>query len=120
MITGLIASVIFGLLIPYVGVPFLTFALFGIAFAIATPAIASLPAEILSPANRAPGFGIYYIWFYAGSALLPPIGGFLKDLTATATTTVLFSASMMFASLCLLGLLRWEQARRRPFSRRKR
>ena len=113
MIMGLIASVIFGLLIPFVGFPFLTFALFGIAFAIATPAIASLPAEILSPASRAPGFGIYYIWFYAGSALLPPVGGFLKDLTATATTTVLFSASMMFASLCLLGLLRWEQARRR-------
>ena len=112
MIVGLIGSVVFGLAIPFVGVPSVTFALFGIAFAIATPAIASLPAGILRPDNRAPGFGIYYIWYYAGSALLPPVGGLLKDVTGTATATVLFSASMMFASLCLLGLLRWEQARR--------
>jgi predicted MFS family arabinose efflux permease len=113
MIVGLVGSVIFGLAIPFAAVPSLTFALFGIAFAIATPAIASLPAEILRPDNRASGFGIYYIWYYAGSALLPPIGGLLKDTTGTATTTVLFSVSMMFASLCLLGMLRWEQARRR-------
>ena len=51
--------VTFGLIIPFVGVPYLTFALFGIAFAIATPAIASLPAEILRPDSRASGFGIY-------------------------------------------------------------
>jgi predicted MFS family arabinose efflux permease len=113
MIVGLVGSVILGLAIPFAAVPTLTFALFGIAFAIATPAIASLPAEILRPDNRASGFGIYYIWYYVGSALLPPIGGLLKDSTGTATTTVFFSVSMMFASLCLLGLLRWEQARRR-------
>jgi predicted MFS family arabinose efflux permease len=113
MIVGLIGSVIFGLTIPFAAFSSLTFALFGIAFAIATPAIASLPAEILRPDNRASGFGIYYIWFYAGSALVPPIGGLLKDSTGTATSTVLFAVSMMFASLCLLGLLRWEQARRR-------
>lgn len=112
MIVGLVGSVIFGLAIPFVGFPALTFALFGIAFAIATPAIASLPAEILRPDNRASGFGIYYIWYYAGSALLPPLGGLLKDASGTATSTVLLSASMMFASLCLLALLRWEQARR--------
>jgi MFS family permease len=112
MVVGLIGSVIFGLAIPFVAVPTLTFALFGIAFALATPAIASLPAEILRPENRASGFGIYYIWYYAGSALLPPIGGLLKDATGTATTTVLFSVSMMFVSLLLLGLLRWEQVRR--------
>jgi predicted MFS family arabinose efflux permease len=113
MIVGLSGSVIAGLAMPFVGAAFLTFALFGIAFAIATPVIATLPAEILRPENRARGFGVYYIWYYAGSALLAPVGGMLRDTTGTATTTVLFSASMMFVSLCLLGLLRWEQARRR-------
>ena len=111
MVTGLIGSVIFGLAIPFMGGPSLMFALFGVAFAIATPAIASLPAEILRSDNRATGFGIYYIWYYAGSAVLPPVGGLLKDATGTATAAVLFSASMMFGSLCLLGLLRSEQAR---------
>ena len=87
-----------GLAIPFMGGPSLTFALFGVAFAIATPAIASLPAEILRPDDRATGFGIYYIWYYAGSAVLPPVGGLLKDATGTATAAVLFSASMMFAA----------------------
>ena len=91
-------SVIFGLARPLVGGPSLMFALFGIAFAIATPAIVSLPAQILRPCNRATGFGIYYIWYYAGSAPLPPVGGFLKDVTGTATAAVLFSASMMFGT----------------------
>jgi hypothetical protein len=50
--------------------------------------------------------------YYAGSALLPPLAGLLKDATGTATSTVLLSASMMFASLCLLALLRWEQVRK--------
>jgi len=98
MITGLMGSVIFGLARPLVGGPSLMFALFGIAFAIATPAIVSLPAQILRPCNRATGFGIYYIWYYAGSAPLPPVGGFLKDVTGTATAAVLFSASMMFGT----------------------
>ena len=35
MMVGLVGSVIFGLAIPFVGIPALTFALFGIAFAIA-------------------------------------------------------------------------------------
>lgn len=116
MIVGLIGSVVFGLAIPFFNVPSVTFALFGVAFAVATPAIASLPAGILRPDNRATGFGIYYIWYYAGSALLPPVGGLLKDTTGTATTSVLFSVSMMFVSLCLLGLLRWEQTRRQSGS----
>jgi len=111
MNTGLIGSVIFGLMIPFVDAPHLTFASFGIAFAIATPVIASLPAQILHPDNRAPGFGVYYIWYYAGSAILPPAAGYLRDITGTATASVLFAASMMFISLCLLGLLRRQQVK---------
>src|SRR5262249_30357848 len=66
MVAGLVGTVVFGLLIPALGAPYLTFALFGIAFALATPVIATLASEALRPENRAAGFGIYYLWYYAG------------------------------------------------------
>src|SRR5262249_22929681 len=55
MVAGLAVSVAVGILIPFVPGPLLAFALFGIAFAAATPVIASLPAEVLEPRNRGPG-----------------------------------------------------------------
>jgi predicted MFS family arabinose efflux permease len=73
--------------------------------------IASLPAEIMRPENRGPGFGIYYLWYYAGSALTPAVGGLLRDFSGTTQASVLFAVAMMFASLCLLGMLRREQVR---------
>ena len=102
---------IVGGFIPYTGLPILTFALFGICCAVATPVVASLPAEVLEPENRGPGLGIYYIWYYAGSAFLPVIGGLLRDTTGISATSLLFAAAMMFASLALLGLFRFEQKR---------
>jgi hypothetical protein len=83
MIVGLTGTVIVGGLIPYTGLPILTFALLGIFFVVATPVIASLPV----------------------------IGGVLRDTTGTATTSLLFAAAMMFVSLVLLGLFRVEQRR---------
>ena len=47
---------ILGVLIPFAPGPLVTFALFGIAFALATPVIGALPAEVLEPRNRGPGF----------------------------------------------------------------
>jgi hypothetical protein len=58
----------------------------------------------------APGFGIYYIWYFAGSAFLPVVGGYLKDITGTAASSVLFGVAMMIATLTLAGLFRLTQA----------
>ena len=113
MLTGLTGTVIVGALIPYTSIPLITFAMFGIAFAVAAPVIGSLPAEVLRPENRGPGFGIYQLWYFAGSALLPVVGGILTDWTGGATASVLFAVAMMFGTLCLLGLLRLEQRRLR-------
>ncbi len=110
MFTGLVGAIIIGGLIPYTNAPFVTFLLFGIFYAISAPVVASLPAEVLSPGNRGPGFGIYYIWYYAGSAFLPVVGGYLKDISGTAASSVLFGVAMMIATLILAGLFRWAQA----------
>ncbi len=110
-VTGMAITVIIGVLIPYTALPLLTFAMFGIAYAIAVPIIAALPVEVLKPENRGPGLGVYYIWYYAGSAFLPVAGGLLQDLTGQAATSILFGAGMMLACLMLLALFRREQAR---------
>ncbi len=110
MFTGLTGAIIIGGLIPFTNVPFVTFMLFGIFYAVSAPIVASLPAEVLSPGNRGPGFGIYYIWYYAGSAFLPIVGGYLKDVTGTAASSVLFGVALMIATLILAGLFRLAQA----------
>jgi predicted MFS family arabinose efflux permease len=111
MFSGLIGTIIIGGLIPYTNVPFVTFLLFGILYAVSAPVVASLPVEVLNPGNRGPGFGIYYIWYYAGSALLPVVGGYLKDITGTAASSVLFGVALMITTTMLVGLFRLAQAR---------
>jgi predicted MFS family arabinose efflux permease len=113
MVSGLIGTVFFGLLIPLTDWPHLTFVLFGIAFALATPVIGALPSEALKPASRATGLGLYYVWYYAGVASAPVLGGLLKDAMETAAAPIHFATAMMFACLCLLGLFRLEQSRRK-------
>ena len=110
MFTGLIGTVIVGGLIPYTNAPFVTFLLFGVFYAVCAPVVASLPAEVLSPGNRGPGFGVYYICYFAGSAVLPVVGGYLKDVTGTAASSVLFGVAMMVATLLLVSLFRLAQA----------
>ena len=115
MVAGLGASVVLGAMIPYVGMPMVMYILFGIAVAFAAPAIAALPAEALRPENRGPGLGIYYIWYFIGSAFIPVLGGWVKDLTGTAASSLLMGAAMFAACIVLLGLFRLEQ-RRLPIS----
>lgn len=110
MFTGLAGTVIVGGLILYTDAPFVTFALFGMLYAACVPVVVSLPVEVLRPETRGPGLGIYYIWYFAGSALMPVAGGYFKDLTSTAASSVLFGVVMMMATLILAGLFRWAQA----------
>lgn len=110
MFSGLIGAIIVGGLIPYTNVPLVTFLLFGILYAVSAPVVASLPAEVLKPENRGPGLGIYYIWYYAGSAFFPVAGGYLKDITGTAASSVLFGVALMIATLVTVGLFRLAQA----------
>jgi MFS family permease len=111
MVGGLAVSAVVGALIPFMPSPLLTFALFGIAFAAATPIIASLPAEVLEPRNRGPGFGVYWLWYFGGLPVLTALGGVLKDLTGTAAASVIFAAAMMLMCLLLLGVFRFLQSR---------
>jgi predicted MFS family arabinose efflux permease len=112
MIIGLLASVALGTLIPFcAGAPKLLFVLFGIAFSLALPVISTLPAQLIAPENRAMGFGIYFIWFYAGTPLLTAAGGWMKDRFKSAEFSIFFATGMIAVSVGLLLLLRYQQAR---------
>ena len=111
MVAGLGSTVVIGALIPYVGMPMVMFALFGIACAVATPALSALPAEVLRPENRATGLGIYFVWYFVGSAFIPMLGGYVRDLTGTAASSLLMATALFAAGLLLLGLFRIEQRR---------
>jgi MFS family permease len=104
-------SAVLAVLIPFVPAPILTFALFGIAFALATPVIGSLPAEVLAARNRGPGFGVYWLWYFGGLPVLTALGGLLKDFTGTATASIIFAAGMMLTCLLLLAVFRYAQSR---------
>lgn len=111
MAAGLAGAVVFGVLVVVLDWPRLTFALLGIALAIATPVVGSLPSEVLRPANRATGFGFYYVWYYTGVAVAPAVGGLIHDVTQTASAPTSFATAMLLGSLCLFGLFRLEQVR---------
>jgi predicted MFS family arabinose efflux permease len=111
-IIGLLASVAFGSLIPFFpNAPQLLFVLFGIAFSLALPVISTLPARLIAPENRAMGFGIYFIWFYAGTPLLTAVGGWTKDRFKSAEFSIFFATGMIAVAVGLLLFLRYQQAR---------
>lgn len=108
---GLIGTVLVGGLIPFTDWVAVSFLLFGVFFAFCGPVVAALPAQVLKVRNRGPGFGIYYIWYFLGTALLPVAAGALVDGTGTAASAVLFGAGMMLATLVLVIVFRVAQGR---------
>jgi len=108
---GLIGTVLVGGLIPFTDAAAVSFLLFGVFFAFCGPVVAALPAQVLKVRNRGPGFGIYYIWYFLGTALLPVAAGALVDGTGTAASAVLFGAGMMLATLVLVIVFRVAQGR---------
>jgi predicted MFS family arabinose efflux permease len=112
MISGLVASIVLGAYLPFSPIPLLSFALFGFALALAAPVVAALPARVLAPDLRGPGFGIYYLWYFGGMPVLIAVAGLLRDSTGSATASLEFAVAMLVICLPLLAVFRLAQARR--------
>lgn len=112
MVGGLIASIALGAHLPFSPVPIVSFTLFGFVSALATPIVAALPARVLPPDQRGPGFGIYYLWYFGGTPALIAFAGLLRDGTGSATASLEFAVAMLVACLALLAVLRFAPARR--------
>jgi MFS family permease len=111
VVSGLVVTVIVGAAIPFTSIPIVTFAVFGLFYALAAPVVGSLPAEALHPENRGPGLGIFQVGNFVGSAVFPIVAGVLMDWTGSATTCMVLATGLVFTTLCLLGLFRFEQRR---------
>jgi predicted MFS family arabinose efflux permease len=110
MVAGLLTATGLILLLPLVDIPMPIFLLHGFSYAVAAPVVATLVTDALRPETRAPGFGLYYLWYYAGCAALPAIAGVLKDNFGTETV-VLFAAAQLMLTLALIAVFRVAQAR---------
>ena len=113
MMGGLIASILLGAFLPFSPLPLPSFALFGFALAMAAPVVAALPARVLAPEARGPGFGIYYLWYFGGMPVLIALAGLLRDATGSATASLEFAVAMLVVCLPLLAIFRVAEARRR-------
>jgi hypothetical protein len=57
--------------------------------------------------------GVFFTWYYAGMALLTPVGGILRDASAAHGAPLLFGGGLQFAAMAILTLLRLSQRRYR-------
>ncbi|HEX7927923.1 MAG TPA: MFS transporter [bacterium] len=94
--------------------PVLWTALFGLLGGVWAPAIMTLPSQVLSPASRATGFGIFYIVFYAGMGASPTIAGWLQDRTQEPRTAIWLAGLLIALCIVALGVFRILQRRLQP------
>ena len=86
--------------------------LFGIVSAPVTVGSMALPGQVLRAESRATGFGLFFTMNYLGFALLPPVAGYLLDLTGDPATPIWFSAALYLTIVPCLLLFRQLQRRR--------
>ena len=110
MAAGLVGATACAAALPVVEIRATMFLLLGVSYALAAPAVAGLITEALRPETRAPGLGVYYLWYYAGCAVLPAAAGALKDRFGTEVA-VEFAAAQLVGTLLLIAVFRLEQRR---------
>jgi MFS family permease len=69
-------------------------------------AIVALPTEALRSETRAAGLGIFFTWYYLGTAGGPPLAGWIGDLAGSAAAPVWLGAAMFLMGPLLLAVFR--------------
>lgn len=73
--------------------------------------IMSLPAEVLRPASRATGMGVFFTWLYIGHASLPPVAGWLQDLSGSPAVSLYFASALVLSIVPVFAAFRLLQGR---------
>jgi predicted MFS family arabinose efflux permease len=97
------------LAIPYSSAYVLWFSVIGLILFLPAGIMAALPFEVLRPENRATGMGLFYTWWYAGVAALPPVGGWTYDMSGSASAPILYAGVLVFLTLAALAAFRFCQ-----------
>ena len=104
MIGGLAAVGLATLLIPFLDLPLVPFAVIVVAIGLPPALIMALPAQALRVENRSSGMGIFYTFFYGSMAALPAVAGLVRDISGSPAAPPLFAAMMMtIAVVCLVA-----------------
>ena len=73
--------------------------------------IMALPGDLLTPASRSTGLGVYYTVYYLGTVVLPALGGWLLDVTGSPAWVVWYSSACLVTAPLSLLLCRRMQRR---------
>jgi MFS family permease len=74
-------------------------------------AIVALPSEVLRAESRSTGFGAWNTVYHVGMAVLPPVAGYLLDVTHSAASPLLFAGALCFMVVPSLRAFRLLQRR---------
>jgi MFS family permease len=111
IVAGTLATVIPCVLVTLLEPAIVWIVLFGLMFPASTTVIITLPGEVLRPESRGTGFGVFYMLYYLGMALVPPVAGYLLDVTRSPAAPLLFSALLWLMTLSALPGFRRLQRR---------
>ena len=104
MVASFLVIVVLLWSIPLVSAWVVLFAAIGIVFGPAGGLIMALPAQVLRPANRALGMGIFFTVYYLAMGIFPIIAGVARDLTQNpAAPFVIAGLAILLALLALLA-----------------
>jgi predicted MFS family arabinose efflux permease len=78
----------------------------GLLMGVPVGIITALPAEVLRPESRGAGLGLFYTCLYVGHAGLPPVSGWLQDLSGNPATAIYCAAALILAVVPLFAAFR--------------
>jgi len=105
MTTGTVAWTLCMLVLAYWGsVGAAAVVLAGILMGLPVGTIMAMPAVVLRPESRAVGMGYFYLWLYVGHGALPPMAGWVRDVTNQPNAPIVFATGMVLSMLALYRL----------------
>jgi hypothetical protein len=66
----------------------------------------ALPGQVLRAEQRHAGFGLFFTMNYLGFSLLPPVAGYLLDLTQSTAAPIWFGGLLYLAIVPTILLFR--------------
>src|SRR5262249_20794556 len=111
MVAGFCTVAIAATILPFTTTPVAVFTLVVLGIGLPAGLIMALPAQSVRSENRSVGMGVYFTFYYAGMALLPPLAGFFRDQAGSPAVTAFFASAMM--GVALIALFGFRAAQRR-------
>ncbi|MGK7870956.1 MFS transporter [Falsiroseomonas sp. E2-1-a20] len=110
LLSGTIAWGI-GLLILPLAPPVPVLLIIGLMMGLPVGVVMSLPSEVLRPESRATGMGLFYTALYVGHFSLPPIAGWLLDLSGSPAVSLAFGGMLVLTIIPMSAVFRAFQKR---------